>query len=138
MPSENAVHQGGISQKRIQQTVQEVILGLEQALASTSQAIESEQYAELVGKLCVHYFTEKNGKNTSILNGVISLLTNKKGKGMSGKELELKDFFDNSVGENKNKPQSPLFNVSDGGSIQIEQFVMHQYVQAGQNTKKEE
>jgi len=138
MPSKHAAHQGGITQKRIHQTVKEVILGLEQVLASTSQTIEPEQYAELVGRFCVHYVTVKNAQNTSILNGVISLLTNKKEKGMSGKELELKEFFDFSKDKKENKPHALQFNVSDGGSIQIEQFILHQYMQPDQNTKKEE
>jgi len=141
MSPDNAASQDEATQERLQQTVQDVTLGLKAALDHLSCTMCDQRYAELVGKLSVHYFTE-NLPNTSILDRVISILTkkktNKKEKRMSGKELELKDFFDDSVDNNENKQPSPLFHVSDGGSIQIDQFVMHQYVQPDQGIKKEE
>jgi len=123
----DAASQDETTQERLQQTVQEVALGLKVALDRLSCTMHDQHYAELVGKFSVHYFTENN-QNTSILNRVLSLLTNKKGKEMSGKELELKEFFDDFVDENKNKLHAFQFNASDGGSINIEQLILQQHV----------
>jgi len=137
MPPDKAASQDEATQERLQQIVHDVALGLKAALTRLSCTMCDLHYAELVGKLSVHYFTE-NDPNTSILKRVISILTNKKGIRMSGKELELKEFFDDSIDNNEKKIHAVQLNAADGGSIQIEQFVMHQYVQTGQNTKKEE
>ncbi len=128
----DAISQDETTQERLQQTIQDVALGLKVALDRSPRTISDQNYAELVGKLSVLYFTE-NTNNTSILSRVISLIINKKGEGMSGKELELKDFLDNSLDENNNKPHALQFNVSDGGSIQIEQFILQQHVHKTEN-----